>query len=94
MPRPILTDDIIEQAKRDRRRLERNLQRELESDQELAEKYDEIERELSKNSVYKSRRIENAKQKNRSKRVNKWLIIVLLIVLAAGIAFFWYYGFL
>ncbi|AYG00941.1 cell wall synthase accessory phosphoprotein MacP [Lactococcus allomyrinae] len=91
MPRPLLTDDIIEQAKQDKKRLDQKLQRELENDREIAEKYDNIERELSKNSVYKSRRIENAKVKKRGKIINKWLWIVTVIVILLGIAFVWYY---
>ena len=91
MPRPLLTDDVIEKAERDRKKLERRLQQELEEDCEIAEKYDHIERELSKNLVYKSRRIENAKAKKRGKTVNKWLWIVVLIVLLFGVAFFLYY---
>lgn len=91
MPRPILTDDIIEKARQDKKKLDYKLQKELENDQEIAEKYDNIERELSKNLVYKSRRIENAKAKKRSKTVNKWLWIVVLIVLVFGVSFFLYY---
>ena len=91
MPKPLLTDDIIEDAKRKRRRLERILKEELEQDREISEKYDKLERDLSKNAVYKSRRIENAKQKKRSSRVNKWLLITSLVVIGIGILFFWYY---
>ena len=91
MSKPLLTDDIIEDAERKRRRLERSLKEELENDRELSEKYDRLERDLSKNSVYKRRRIENAKQKKRSSRVNKWLLITSLIVIGIGILFFWYY---
>ena len=64
MPKPLLTDDIIEDAERKRRRLERSLKEELEQDREISEKYDKLERDLSKNAVYKSRRIENASRKN------------------------------
>jgi Fe2+ transport system protein B len=91
MPRPLLTDEMIERAKRDRKNLERRLQQELEEDSEISEKYDNIERELSKNSVYKSRRIENAKVKKRGKTVNKWLLIVVLVVAVFVAAFFLYY---
>jgi Fe2+ transport system protein B len=91
MPKPLLTDDIIEKAAQERERLENNLRYELENDREISKKYDEIERKLSKNSVYKSRRIENARQKERSSLVNKWLLIVILIVLVLGVSFFLYY---
>ena len=76
MPKPLLTDEVIEQAKQDKKNLERRLQRELEEDTEIAEKYDSIEKNLSKNAVYKSRRIENAKAQKRGKVINKWLFIV------------------
>ena len=66
MPKPLLTDEVIEQAKQDKKNLERRLQRELEEDTEIAEKYDSIEKNLSKNAVYKSRRIENAKAQKLS----------------------------
>ena len=46
MPKPLLTDEVIEQAKQDKKNLERRLQRELEEDTEIAEKY-----ELSKTPV-------------------------------------------
>lgn len=91
MPRPLLTDDIIEKAKQDKKDLERRLQEELERDEEIAQKYDNIEKELSKNSVYKSRRIENAKAQKRGKTINKWLMIVVGIVLVLALAFFLYY---
>lgn len=48
MPKPLLTDDIIEDAERKRRRLERSLKEELEQDREISEKYDKLERDLSK----------------------------------------------
>ena len=91
MPKPLLTDDIIEDAERKRKRLEKILKEELEQDREISEKYDKLERDLSKNAVYKSRRIENAKQKKRSSRVNKCLLITSLVVIGIGILFFWYY---
>ncbi|RZI49071.1 cell wall synthase accessory phosphoprotein MacP [Lactococcus kimchii] len=91
MPRPLLTDDIIEKAKQDKKNLEKRLQKELESDSEIAQKYDNIEKELSKNLVYKSRRIENAKAQKRGKLINKWLLIVVLIVALFFVAFFLYY---
>lgn len=91
MPKPLLTDEVIEQAKQDKKNLERRLQREFEEDTEIAEKYDSIEKNLSKNAVYKSRRIENAKAQKRGKVINKWLFIVTLIVVLLAVAFFLYY---
>ncbi|PCS00470.1 hypothetical protein RT41_GL001357 [Lactococcus fujiensis JCM 16395] len=63
----------------------------MDNDEELSEKYDKIEKKLSKQSVYKSRRIENAKQKKRSKSINKWLLIVIFIVIVLLVLFVWYY---
>lgn len=91
MPKPLLTDEVIEQANQEKKNLERRLQRELEEDTEIAEKYDSIEKKLSKNSVYKSRRIESAKAQKRGKAINKWLFIVTLIVVLLVVAFFLYY---
>ena len=91
MPKPLLTDEVIEQAKQDKKNLERRLQRELEEDTEIAEKYDSIEKNLSKNAVYKSRRIENAKAQKRGKAINNWLFIVTLLVVLLAVAFFLYY---
>ena len=91
MPKPLLTDEVIEQANQEKKNLECRLQRELEEDTEIAEKYDSIEKKLSKNSVYKSRRIEHAKAQKRGKVINKWLFIVTLIVVLLVVAFFLYY---
>ena len=91
MPKPLLTDEVIEQAKQDKKNLQRRLKRELEEDTEIAEIYDSIEKNLSKNAVYKSRRIENAKAQKRRKAINKWLFIVTLIVVLLAVAFFLYY---
>jgi len=71
MPRPLLTDDVIERAQREKLEAELRLRRELEEDEELAQKYDQKEEELAKKAVYKSRRIENVKVKERSKKLNK-----------------------
>lgn len=91
MPRPILTDEMIEEAKHNKRRLEQNLKMEMENDEVLAKKYEKIEKDLSKQTVYKSRRIENAKQVKRSKSINKWLMIVVFIVIILLGIFIWYY---
>ncbi|GBG97031.1 cell wall synthase accessory phosphoprotein MacP [Lactococcus termiticola] len=91
MPRPLLTDDIIEQAQREKLEAELRLRRELEEDEELAQKYDQKEEELAKQAVYKSRRIENVKVKERSKKLNKWLWIILLVALLLLVLFVLYY---
>lgn len=91
MPRPLLTDDVIEQAEREKLEAELRLRRELEEDVELGEKYDQKEEELAKQAVYKSRRIENVKAKERGKKINKWLWLIVLVVVVLLVAFVLYY---
>lgn len=82
MPKPILTDDIVEKARRDREQLEKNIRHGIEKDEQLAAKYDAEEARLQKQAVYKSRRIENAKTKQRGKKLDRFLIISIFILLA------------
>lgn len=92
MPKPLLTDDIIEQAKRESRDFDRKLQQELENDEALAEKYDKLESQYSrKSTTHKSRRIENAKSKKRGSIINRWLFITTAIVIVLLILFVLYY---
>lgn len=79
--RPILTDDIVNQAKRERERLEEDIRRGMQEDTQLVRKYDEIERKQKKQAVYKSRRIENVKTKERGKKLNRYLVILIVILL-------------
>lgn len=82
MPKPILTDDIIEKARHDREQLEENIRRGMQEDKQLAAKYDAKEAQLQKQAVYKSRRIENEKTKQRGKKLDRFLIISIFILLA------------
>ncbi|MCL2676543.1 MAG: cell wall synthase accessory phosphoprotein MacP [Streptococcaceae bacterium] len=91
MARPILTDDMVQHAREDRENLEKRIQDEMENDQELSEKYAKKEKERSKKTVYKSRRIENAKIKERDKVVNRLLFAIITIVVFLLVLFFWYY---
>ncbi|GAB2024006.1 cell wall synthase accessory phosphoprotein MacP [Lactovum odontotermitis] len=79
--RPILTDDIVNQAKREREQLEEDIRRGMQEDTQLVRKYDEIERKQKKQAVYKSRRIENVKTKERGKKLNRYLVILIVILL-------------
>jgi hypothetical protein len=90
MPKkPLLTDDIVEQARLKRARLEENLRKGMEEDSELSRKYDEEEKRLQKQAIYKSRRIENAKTQQRGKHLLKYLFILwgILIAMIAWIIF-------
>jgi hypothetical protein len=79
--RPLLTDDIVDKAKRDREQLEEDIRRGMQEDTRLVRKYDEIERKQQKQAVYKSRRIENVKVKARGKKLNRYLVILIIILL-------------
>ena len=80
--KPLLTDDIVERAQQNRERLEDDIRRGMQEDTELAAKYDEMERKQQKQSVYKSRRIENAKTKQRGRHLLKYLFILWAILIA------------
>ncbi|HEY0221852.1 cell wall synthase accessory phosphoprotein MacP [Lactovum miscens] len=83
MPKkPLLTDDIVKEARLKRERLEENLRYDMEKDTELARKYDEEQRRLQKKSIYKSRRIENAKTQKRGKSLLKYLFILWAVLIA------------
>ena len=86
MSKPLLTDDVIEQAKRG------------EIDLEDHPYYQDYEEEFSDEdyeanyqpSAYKSRRIENAKRNQFQHKLNRILfwIVVLLIILIVAVFYF------
>ncbi|MDR2976829.1 MAG: cell wall synthase accessory phosphoprotein MacP [Streptococcaceae bacterium] len=78
---PLLTDEIVDKAKREREQLEEDIRRGMQEDTRLVRKYDEIERKQQKQAVYKSRRIENVKTKQRGKKLNRYLVILIIILL-------------
>lgn len=84
MGKPLLTDDIIEQAKRG----------EIEMDEYAhfdEESYDGQDFEVPVNgSDYKSRRLENARRNQFQKKLNRLLfwVVVLLIILFIAIFYF------
>ncbi|MFV0555674.1 MAG: cell wall synthase accessory phosphoprotein MacP [Lactovum sp.] len=80
--KPLLTDDIVNQARQGRHRVEEEIRRGLKEDTELAEKYDKMEREQKKQHVYKSRRIENQKTKVRGRFLLRYLFILWAILIA------------
>ena len=87
--KPLLTDDIVDQARREREELEAKIQREMEENEELARKYDKLEAQQAKQSVYKSRRIETQKTQMRGRHLMKYLFILwaILILMIAWIIF-------
>ncbi|MDR0298332.1 MAG: cell wall synthase accessory phosphoprotein MacP [Streptococcaceae bacterium] len=82
MAKPILTDEMIDDANRDRAALEADIRRGMQRDEALIKKYDEKERALAKNSTHKSRRIETAKSSIRGKKLTKYIIISWVILAA------------
>lgn len=86
MSKPLLTDDVIEQAKRGKIDLEDHP---YYQDYE-EEFYDEDYEANSQPSTYKSRRIENAKRNQFQHKLNRILfwIVVLLIILIVAVFYF------
>ena len=82
MSKPLLTDDVIEQAKRGEIDLE---------DHPYYQDYEEEFYEANyQPSAYKSRRIENAKRNQFQHKLNRILfwIVVLLIILIVAVFYF------
>lgn len=86
MPKPILTDEILEKYKEDEKYLDRRIKDEMMDDTKLIRKYDKLEQKLQKKQVNKSRRIENAKRDERDKSMNKWIVILVLLIIALAFA--------
>ena len=86
MSKPLLTDDVIEQAKREEIDLEEHPYYE---DYE-EEFYDEDYEADYQPSAYKSRRIENAKRNQFQHKLNRILfwVVVLLILLFIAVFYF------
>ena len=79
MSKPLLTDDVIEQAKRG------------EIDLEEQPYYEDYDHEADyQPSAYKSRRIENAKRNQFQHKLNRILfwVVVLLIILFIAVFYF------
>ena len=81
MSKPLLTDDVIEQAKRGEIELEEHPYYEF---------YDEDYEANYQPSAYKSRRIENAKRNQFQHKLNRILfwVVVLLIILFIAVFYF------
>lgn len=83
MPKPLLTDEMIRQAKRDKARLEAEIAQARQDDTQLIKQFASQKAALEKNQIYKSRRIETQKRDARGKKMTKYivLLVVLLIVI-------------
>ncbi|WEV45656.1 cell wall synthase accessory phosphoprotein MacP [Streptococcaceae bacterium ESL0687] len=88
MPKPILTDEIIREYKDKEKRLDHQIKEEMKDDTKLIRKYDKLERDLQKKQVHKSRRIENAKRSERNKNINKWILILIILISLLAFAVF------
>ncbi|GFH42527.1 hypothetical protein Hs30E_10780 [Lactococcus hodotermopsidis] len=88
MPKPILTDDVIEKAKRDKKRLEREIAQARKEDTQIIKKFAAEKKALEKNQVYKSRRIESQKREERSKKMTKYIVILAILLLIVTIIVF------
>jgi hypothetical protein len=77
MGKPLLTDEMIQQAKREKRQLDAKL------DAEFSVYKSQVEANESKKKKPLSRTQEIEKEAKRSKAMNKWLVIglVLLVIL-------------
>ncbi len=71
MPKPLLTDEMIQQAAREKERLEREIAQARQDDTQLIKQFAPQKAKLEKNSVYKSRRIESQKKRTAGEKNHK-----------------------
>ena len=88
MPRPLLTDDIIKEAKRNQKRLEQELLQAKQYDTQLIKKFASEKTKLEKNQIYKSRRIESQKREERGKKITRSIIILAILLIVVMIIVF------
>lgn len=88
MPRPLLTDDIIKEAKQNQKRLEQELLQAKQDDTQLIKKFASEKTKLEKNQIYKSRRIESQKREERSKKITRSIIILAILLIVVMIIVF------
>ena len=88
MPRPLLTDDIIKEAKRNKKRLEQDLLQAKQDDTQLIKKFASEKTKLEKNQIYKSRRIESQKREERGKKITRSIIILAILLIVVMIIVF------
>lgn len=88
MPRPLLTDDIIKEAKRNKKRLEQELLQAKQDDTQLIKKFASEKTKLEKKQIYKSRRIESQKREERGKKITRSIIILAILLIVVMIIVF------
>jgi hypothetical protein len=88
MPKPLLTDDIIAQAAREKKRLEQEIAQARQDDTQLIKKFAPEKAKLAKNQIYKSRRIEAQKREERGRKITKYIVILLILLMIITIIVF------
>lgn len=88
MPKPLLTDEMIQQAAREKERLEREIAQARQDDTQLIKQFAPQKAQLEKNSVYKSRRIESQKREARGKKITKSIVILVVLLIIITVIVF------
>ncbi|GAB2020963.1 cell wall synthase accessory phosphoprotein MacP [Pseudolactococcus yaeyamensis] len=88
MPKPLLTDEMIQQAAREKERLEREIAQARQDDTQLIKKFAPQKAQMAKNQVYKSRRIESQKREERGKKITKYIVILLILLVIITVVVF------
>lgn len=88
MPKPLLTDEMIRQAKRDKSRLEAEIAQARQDDTQLIKQFAPQKAKLEKNQIYKSRRIEAQKREARGKKITKYIVILVVLLIIITIIVF------
>ncbi|GAX47166.1 cell wall synthase accessory phosphoprotein MacP [Pseudolactococcus reticulitermitis] len=88
MPKPLLTDEMIRQAAREKERLEREFEQARQDDTQLIKQFAPQKAQLEKNQVYKSRRIESQKREERGKKITKYIVILLILLVIITVIVF------
>jgi hypothetical protein len=88
MPKPLLTDEIIRQAEREKKQLEREIAQARQDDTQLIKKFASQKAKMEKNQIYKSRRIESQKRDERGKKITKYIVILVILLLIVTIIVF------
>ena len=88
MPKPLLTDEMIQQAAREKERLEREIAQARQDDTQLIKQFAPQKAKLEKNSVCKSRRIESQKREERGKKITKYIVILVVLLIIITVIVF------
>lgn len=88
MPKPLLTDEMIQQAAREKECLEREIAQARQDDTQLIKKFAPQKAQMEKNLVYKSRRIEAQKREERGKKITKYIVILVVLLIIITVIVF------